>query len=318
MAAVHWLISSGSRRALPRGLAIACAVLGAWWFITFVRSLDAGIPAVDASSRPRLPLLGRHHSLRLDSAESPRRLARVRRCRRDQHGGLCTRLRRRCVGSCRCLELHPSTADHHVWQRSASLHSDERSCRHGGRVQRRLPGHDQEKPRHAVGSCARGDHAVGVPSSAHPRGISECWARRAYRDADCPDSWCRGSAGASPAGSHLARSGRRPVLCYRFRVNECSDQHRRQHISTGVGEVEGTSGTFGYRLDLYPPDVPGPWAGVARCVSDFFIQRTDTFRSLPGGLSQRRRWPDERGDDDGGHRPRADIRDSHRGGRLCH
>ena len=48
MAVIHWVVSPGTRRRLPRGLAIACALFGGWWFITFARSLDVGIPAVDA------------------------------------------------------------------------------------------------------------------------------------------------------------------------------------------------------------------------------------------------------------------------------
>ncbi len=48
IAIVHWLISPGDRRPLPRGVVIACVLFGGWWFITFTRSISAGIPATDA------------------------------------------------------------------------------------------------------------------------------------------------------------------------------------------------------------------------------------------------------------------------------
>jgi hypothetical protein len=48
MAVTHRLLSSGNRQQFPAPLSVACALLGAWWSITFVRSLNAGVPAIDA------------------------------------------------------------------------------------------------------------------------------------------------------------------------------------------------------------------------------------------------------------------------------
>ncbi len=48
MAGRSLLVSPHARARLPTGLAVACGLLGMWWFFTFFRSLNAGVPPVDA------------------------------------------------------------------------------------------------------------------------------------------------------------------------------------------------------------------------------------------------------------------------------
>jgi hypothetical protein len=42
------VISPPPRARLPTGLSVACGLLGLWWFFTFFRSLNAGVPPIDA------------------------------------------------------------------------------------------------------------------------------------------------------------------------------------------------------------------------------------------------------------------------------
>jgi hypothetical protein len=48
MAIAHWLLSPSPTQPFPTVLALACGLLGAWWCLTFARSLYAGIPALNA------------------------------------------------------------------------------------------------------------------------------------------------------------------------------------------------------------------------------------------------------------------------------
>lgn len=48
MAGRNLLLARAPRARIPTGLAVACALFGLWWLITFFRSLSAGIPTVDA------------------------------------------------------------------------------------------------------------------------------------------------------------------------------------------------------------------------------------------------------------------------------
>jgi hypothetical protein len=47
VALLQSLVKNGNRRPLPSSLAIVCAVFGAWWCFTFVRSINVGVPAKD-------------------------------------------------------------------------------------------------------------------------------------------------------------------------------------------------------------------------------------------------------------------------------
>jgi hypothetical protein len=48
MGVFRWLLDSRDRSVLPTSIATMCSLLGVWWFITLVRSLDAGVPVADA------------------------------------------------------------------------------------------------------------------------------------------------------------------------------------------------------------------------------------------------------------------------------
>lgn len=48
MAARDLLVSSRARTRMPLGLSVACGLFGLWWFLTFFRTVSAGVPAADA------------------------------------------------------------------------------------------------------------------------------------------------------------------------------------------------------------------------------------------------------------------------------